>query len=219
MFMVAIVAGNGLGLFNTSANILGGASILGQGGLGQSGGRSYVNAASGNLVLQFQDEQLSGRGLDLLDLRTYNSQGLLTGPTADGDLDGWRWDGERTVQFSGAAADRNVSGTVTRITGDGHVTIYQFASVSAGYVSPEGDGARDSVKYDAGANQWVWTDGSTRLEERYGNSVSGGIGTLASKKDFSGNIVTYGYTSGRLTSVVDNSKVDGTGVGSGQKLV
>ena len=38
--MVAIVAGNGLGLFNASLNTLGGAGVLGQGGnLGRAGGK------------------------------------------------------------------------------------------------------------------------------------------------------------------------------------
>jgi len=68
--MVAIVAGNGLGLLNTSLNILGGAGVLGQSVLGQGSGRAFVNAVSGNLVLLMQDEQLAGRGLDLYALRT-----------------------------------------------------------------------------------------------------------------------------------------------------
>ena len=85
--MVAVVSGNGLGLFNTSLNVLGGSGVLGLGMLGQFGGRAYVNAVNGNLVMQVQDEQVSGRGLDLLQLRTYNSQGLLN----DGDADNWRW--------------------------------------------------------------------------------------------------------------------------------
>jgi len=96
--MVAVVAGNGLGLFNASSTILGNRGMLGLGLLGQSGGRSYVNAATGNLVLQFQDEQLSGRAADLLPVRTYNSQGTLQ---SDGLGSGWLWDAEATVTFAG----------------------------------------------------------------------------------------------------------------------
>lgn len=66
--MVAIVAGNGLGLFNALLNSLGGA--VGQGSLGQLGGQVLVNAHNGNLILQFTDEQLSGLWRDLLHLRT-----------------------------------------------------------------------------------------------------------------------------------------------------
>jgi hypothetical protein len=67
--MVGIVAGNGLGLWNESSPGLG----LGSNQrLGQAGGMANVNLANGNLVLQFQDETLSGTGADLQALRTYN---------------------------------------------------------------------------------------------------------------------------------------------------
>ena len=95
--MAAIVAGNGLGLLNTSLNIPGGAGVLGQSVLGQGSGRAFVNAASGNLALLMQDEQLAGRGPDLYALRAYNSLGALN----DGDGDGWRWGYEQTVRFQG----------------------------------------------------------------------------------------------------------------------
>ena len=44
-------------------------------GMGRSGEQAYVNIANGNLVLQMQDIQLAGRGLDLYALPTYNSLG------------------------------------------------------------------------------------------------------------------------------------------------
>lgn len=117
--MVAIVAGNGLGLFNTSLNTLGGAGTFGQdGSLGQAGGSAYVNVATGNLILQYTDEQMSGLGDDLYQLRTYNTRGLYN----DGDGDGWRWEGERKLVLSGTA---NAAGSmVTRTTGDGHEAVY-----------------------------------------------------------------------------------------------
>jgi hypothetical protein len=79
--MVAIVAGNGLGLFNASPNVVGEAGVLGQSALGQGSSSAIVNAATGNLVLQARDEQLAGRGLDPLALRTYNSLGTLSDRT------------------------------------------------------------------------------------------------------------------------------------------
>ncbi|WP_413770501.1 hypothetical protein, partial [Vibrio vulnificus] len=73
-----------------------------------------MNVSNGNLVLRFTDEQLSGLGQDLLHTRTYNTQGDLS----DGDADGWRWDGERSLVLTGTV---NTSGSqVTRTTGDGH---------------------------------------------------------------------------------------------------
>ncbi|MCE0461012.1 scabin-related ADP-ribosyltransferase [Pseudomonas uvaldensis] len=194
--MVAIVAGNGLGLFNTSLNSLGG--VGGQGNLGQAGGQALVNVSNGNLVLRFTDEQLSGLGQDLLHTRTYNTQGGLS----DGDADGWRWDGERSLVLTGTV---NTAGSqITRTTGDGHQTIYQWNGSQ--YQSTEGDGAHDSVSWDAGAAQMVWTDGSRRVVERYDGS-----GRLLSVTDAHGTQISYGYDAdGRLSSVKD---------GSGQELV
>jgi hypothetical protein len=52
--MVAIVAGNGLGLLNTSLNTVGAAGVLGESVLGQGGSRAVVNVVNGNLVLSSQ---------------------------------------------------------------------------------------------------------------------------------------------------------------------
>ncbi|WP_339488784.1 LysM peptidoglycan-binding domain-containing protein [Pseudomonas rhizophila] len=188
--MVAIVAGNGLGLFNASVNSLGGS---GQGNLGQAGGQALVNVSNGNLVLRFTDEQLSGLGQDLLHTRTYNTQGGLS----DGDADGWRWDGERSLLLTGTV---NTAGSqVTRTTGDGHQTVYQWSG--SRYQSTEGDGAHDTVTWDAGAGQMVWTDGSRRTVERYDDN-----GRLLSVTDANGTQISYGYdANGRLNSVKDSS--------------
>src|SRR5947208_8754770 len=67
----AIVAGNGLGLINTSLKILGPSGAIGQRVLGQGSSSAFINAVNGNLVLQMQDAQLAGRGLDLYAMRTY----------------------------------------------------------------------------------------------------------------------------------------------------
>lgn len=195
--MVAIVAGNGLGLFNASLNSLGGAA---GGGLGQAGGQALVNASNGNLVLRFTDEQLSAMGLDLFHTRTYNAQGGLN----DGDADGWRWEGERRLVLSGTL--NGAGSTLTRTTGDGHETVYAWNG--SRYQSSEGDGAHDAVVWDAAASEWVWTDGSSRAVERY----EGASGRLVSLTDRSGVVTRYGYDgSGRLSSVRDES--------SGQELV
>ncbi|SCZ19763.1 MULTISPECIES: LysM peptidoglycan-binding domain-containing protein [unclassified Pseudomonas] len=191
--MVAIVAGNGLGLFNASVNSLGGSGVGGQGNLGQAGGQALVNVSNGNLVLRFTDEQLSGLGQDLLHTRTYNTQGGLS----DGDADGWRWDGERSLLLTGTV---NTSGSqVTRTMGDGHQTVYQWNG--SRYQSTEGDGAHDTVTWDAGAGQMVWTDGSRRTVERYDDN-----GRLLSVTDANGTQISYGYdANGRLNSVQDSS--------------
>jgi YD repeat-containing protein len=190
--MVAIVAGNGLGLFNTSLNISG--AVWGQGVLGQSGGRFFVNASTGNLVIQVQDEQLSARGQDLQHLRTYNSKGLLN----DGDKDQWRWGGEQRLVLSQDAL------TLTRTTGDGHETVYTKNGTR--WVSQEGSGAHDSIELVG--SDFVWTDGSTRQEERYAASSK----LLKSRTDINGNRTDYKFDpNGRLLEVRDDA--------SKQKLV
>ncbi|WP_405060174.1 putative Ig domain-containing protein [Kribbella sp. NBC_01505] len=158
-----------------------------------------MNVATGNLVLQAGDEHLSGRGLGLSHLRTYNSLGAAN----DSDGDGWRWDGERTVAVQGDIG--KAGSTVTRTDGDGHETVYSWNGLR--YFSTEGGGAHDGIVHEANSQQWVWTDGTSRLEERYAVST----GKLASQQDLSGNKTTYQYEAGRLTGVTD--------LASGQKLV
>jgi len=191
--MVAIVAGNGLGLFNASLNSLGGSGAGGQGLLGQAGGQALVNSSNGNLVLRFTDEQLAGLGQDLLHTRTYNSQGA----QSDGDADGWRWDGERNLTLIGTL---NATGSqFVRTTGDGHQTTYRWDG--SRYLSSEGDGAQDTLTWDAGSSQMVWTDGSRRAVERYNSN-----GQLQSVTDAHGTRISYGYdANGRLNSVKDSS--------------
>ncbi|TNJ33223.1 putative Ig domain-containing protein [Arenimonas terrae] len=201
--MVAVVGGSGFGLFNTSLNTLGGAGVIGQGRQGQYGGMAYVNAANGNLVLQALDEQLSGRGFDLNHLRTYNVQGVMD----DGDGDGWRWDGERRIAVNGnyGAADS----TVVRTGGDGNQTIYRWNAAKQKYQSTDGGGAHDTVAKDAASGEWTWTDGTSRMTERYGASG----GRLQAQVDASGNRIDYKYEGPgeRLSEVID--------AGSGQRLL
>ncbi|OEC32750.1 YD repeat-containing protein [Pseudomonas cuatrocienegasensis] len=198
--MVAIVAGNGLGLFNASLNSLGGAGVFGQGTMGQSGGQSLVNISNGNLILRYTDEQLSGLGQDLFHTRTYNTLGALN----DADADGWRWDGERKVVLNGT---RNTAGsTIVRTTGDGHEAIYTWNG--SAYYSSEGSGAHDALTWDSATNQWGWRDGTSRTVERY----DGATGRLVSETDTAGVQILYAYDdSGRLSSIKDSA--------SGQELV
>lgn len=81
--MVAIVSGNALGLSLGSLSNLGQTGLFGSAGSERNGGAVYVNAATGNLVVQNQDDRLVGRGLTMTSVRTYNSQGLLTDDNGD----------------------------------------------------------------------------------------------------------------------------------------
>lgn len=179
--MVGIVTGNGLGLFNASQNLLG--------GFGASQGGSRVNVATGNLVVQGLDRTQSGVGIDLSALRTYNLQGSV------GGADGWHWEGERRVQLVGTLSSSGSS--VIRTAADGHETVFSWNGTA--YVSTEGEGAHDSLTWDSGNSQWVWTDGNSRAADRYDSN-----GRLVSLTDASGNVQSFAYDgSGRLASVTD----------------
>lgn len=81
--MVAIVTGNALGLSLGSLATLGQRGASGSSTTGRNGEQAYVNAVTGNLVLQDRDELLVGRGLTAESLRTYNSRGLMTDDNGD----------------------------------------------------------------------------------------------------------------------------------------
>jgi len=90
--MVALVAGSGLGLERSSAFVLGSRGVVGQAGLGRASDNVYVNAATGNLVVQNADEMLIGLGPDSAIARTYNSQGDFTDDNGDRDAGAVRLD-------------------------------------------------------------------------------------------------------------------------------
>lgn len=68
--MVAIVGGNSLGLTRNSASVLGANGQIGSSAVGRLGSGVTVNAVTGNLVIQNQDELLTGVGIDASVMRT-----------------------------------------------------------------------------------------------------------------------------------------------------
>src|SRR5262245_55440725 len=160
--MAAVVAGNNLGLSNTSLFVLGAQSALGSAAQGRSGERVYVNAATGNLVVQNRDELVLGRGPDLSLVRTYNSQGQLN----DDNGDNWRLGIYRRVL--GLTGTANSAGsTVTRVDADGAESLFSFDTTLGKYVSSAGAGAFDTLAFDAATQGWTFTDGDSRITERY----------------------------------------------------
>src|SRR4029453_8311736 len=126
--MAAVVSGSSLGLSNTSLHVLG-QSVLGSASQGRAGERVYLNAATGNLVIQGQDEVLVGRGPDAAVLRTYNSQGLLN----DDNGDNWRLGFYRRV-YALSGAVNSAGSTVKRIDADGAEALYTFDAARGKYV-------------------------------------------------------------------------------------
>jgi YD repeat-containing protein len=201
--MVAFVSGNGLGLGNSSSDILGPQGTVGNSSLGRSGDQVFVNGSTGNLVVQRQDDFLSVLGQDISVVRTYNSLGL-----ADGDNnDGWRLGVAKGLgNLSGGI---NTAGsTITRTDGDGSVSVYTWSSTLQAYVSTDGAGSYDTLKYKAAADglpaSWTLTDGDSQATETYDwtsyttvddrrRPVTISSGKIISTSDADGNRVSYGY--------------------------
>ncbi|HEY0892949.1 MAG TPA: DUF6531 domain-containing protein, partial [Cellvibrio sp.] len=79
--MVAVVSGAGLGLFHS--NLTSGVGSFGSAEQGQAKERIYVNAATGNLVVQRTDDIVHGVGMAFGLNRTYNSLGNFDGDNND----------------------------------------------------------------------------------------------------------------------------------------
>ncbi|WP_197046841.1 deaminase domain-containing protein [Paucibacter sp. KBW04] len=196
--MVAIVSGNSLGLSLSSLGTLGQRGAFGSASQGRSGETAYVNAATGNLVLQTLDEHWAGQGqgshgLGIDALRTYNSLGQFN----DDNGDNWSM-GFYATQLRVTGQPNAVGSSVVRTDRDGAQASYSYAA--GRYISTDGSGAYDTISYDATNSQYVWTDGATGLVERY----DGSNGRLMLTRDTSGNTLQYAYDgSGFVKSVVD----------------
>jgi YD repeat-containing protein len=191
--MVAIVTGNALGLSTSSLADLGQQGARGSAAVGRNGDMAYVNAATGNLVLQTQDELLVGRGLSIESLRTYNSRGLFN------DDNGDNWSMGVYAQQLQRVETPPLSGRYkfVRTDRDGAQSTYVFSS-GGWYECKDGDGAFDRIY--ATASTWTWEDGNSGRRETYDVNT----GRLMSVADKSGNALTYAYDGGgRLASVKD----------------
>ena len=205
--MVAIVSGNSLGLNLTSNGVLGAAGLYGDPKMGQGGEQVYVNASTGNLVMQQLQDQLVGSGLNVSSVLTYNSQGLLNDDNGDNFSIG-----KAPAQLA-LAGTRNTSGsTLTRTAFDGSQAVYTWDSVNSRYVAVNGTGAFDTITFSGSA--CTWTDGATQQKETY----DGISGNLLTRTDAAGNTITFGYTGGLLTSVTDANGETATYVYSGTQL-
>lgn len=188
--MVAVIAGNGLGLANTSLPPLGqgpgGQAVIGQGGVAQ-----YFNAATGNLTLQNADEGLIFDGLPLAVLRTYNSQGQLTGNQ------GWLFGFSRSI--SGLTGTLGAIGsTVTRTGDDGSMITYVYDAARGLYASSGQSGTEDTLTWNATSSTWTWTDGTSRQQETY--NVSGVLTELSDAQ--TGAHYSFSYSNGQLSQIV-----------------
>lgn len=147
--MVAIVTGNGLGLVNTSYTVLGQTQgVFGDAAFGSAGARVYINAATGNLVVQSRDAFLAAPGSDLLGLRTYNSRGGFNDDNGDNWITGVvRQALQVTAGTWGAAGS-----TVALTESDGSVRTFSWVATENRYVSTTGSGFDTYLYATAGSN-------------------------------------------------------------------
>ncbi|GAA4042763.1 LysM peptidoglycan-binding domain-containing protein [Parerythrobacter jejuensis] len=192
--MTAIFTGLGSGLERSSANVLGAAGQIGGASLGRAGEKVSVNAATGNLVINRQDEFLTGRGLDIGISRTYNSLAELS----DGD-NGDQWQQSTTRRVFGLSGSQNGAGsTIKRQGGDGASITYTWDSGLAAYVSSDGAGAYDQLKKVG--SQWVWTDGATQVSETY-SAYGSNSWRIVNQKDSDGYGLSFTYSGAKLSKV------------------
>ena len=191
--MVAVVSGSGLGIFGSSVSSLGGIGGSGNAAPGRGNDRVYVNTATGNVIVQAQDERLSALGLDLNLVRTYNSQGRLD----DDNGDNWRL-GVHQRLYNLTSFVNQAGSTITKVFGDGREVTYEYDSTRGAYVSSEGGDAHDTLTFSNG--EWTWKEGTTLVAETYDSDLR-----LIRSQDADHNLVSYQYFGSQLRYIDDAS--------------
>src|SRR5450830_1397536 len=203
--MVAIVSGNGFGLLNGSAGVLGQQGMFGNATFGATKEAAYLNVFNGNLTLQDTDGFLANTGLNLAYTRTYNSQGNLGSGRGKGWSDGLaRLDG---APASGAATVPTASLLpFTRTAGDGSDSSFTYDAARGAYVSTDGGGAYQTIRWSTTDSKWHWTGGRDDDKEMY--EAYDASGRLAAAGDAGGVRNRYTYdTAGRLSTITSGTDV------------
>jgi YD repeat-containing protein len=197
--MVAVVSGNGFGLANTSAGVLGQSGLFGNAALGSRKEGAYVNIANGSLTLQDTDDFLAAQGINIALTRTYNSLGSFN----DGNGSGWKVGPAK--QITGLTGTRDTAGsTVTRIGSDGSAQLYSYDTNLLVYRSTDGGGGYNYLSANQ-AGEWTWTSERRDLGgvvETYSSIVNGG--RIASTRDQNGAQVSYQYNGAGLLSLISD---------------
>ncbi|QOK94573.1 LysM peptidoglycan-binding domain-containing protein (plasmid) [Ralstonia pseudosolanacearum] len=196
--MVGIISGNFSGLTGNSLAGVGQRGVLGGARQGNANQQAYVNVATGNLVLQGQDDFLASRGSGIGVVRTYNSQGTYDNQNGDA---WWRNGYHRLINQSGVL--NQAGSSIQRVGADGSVLTYSYDAASQRYLAATGSGQFDSLSYDAAGDAWTWTQSSTQNTETY--TANGNQWRMTSAGDPNGNTTTYAYTGDLLTSITDAS--------------
>ena len=195
--MTAVISSAGLGLFNSSISDQGNTE---QTNLGQASNSYFVNAATGNLVVQSSDDSLSAQGIDIDVLRTYNSQDLFGDNVGQ---DSWRLGFLSSIKLTSGSLN-NENSIITRISADGYEQ--QFTHNGTEYISKEGSGAHDTLVVES--NKVTITEGTSLTSYEYQTIANGG--KLIALLDKNGNGQHYQYQNDRLTAIftdTDNANI------------
>ncbi|MBI3229247.1 MAG: RHS repeat protein [Burkholderiales bacterium] len=199
--MVAIVTGQGLGLSNSSASVLGQQGQFGAALLGKKNEAAYVNALNGNLILQDQDDFIAASGTNLALARTYNA----LGQGNDGNGTNWHLNSDR--QILGLSGGLNqVGSSVSRIASDGSSTRFQYDATLQAYISQSGGGAYQSLTNEDGT--WIWRADHHDKIGLFETYDSAGRLATVSRGDAQQNVqvlLAYSYLNNRLDHITDAS--------------
>ncbi|EUJ10302.1 Rhs family protein [Methylophilaceae bacterium 11] len=212
--MVAVVTGNNLGLVAGSAGVLGNSGQLGSAATGRGGDIAFVNASTGNLTIQRQDELLIGMGPDIGIVRTYNSQGIFDFDNNDN----WQISLYRRV-FGLTGGLGVANSTVKRTAADGAELIYTYDAAKSTatdkvYVNKDGSGSYDTLTFNTTSNTWTWQDGDSRVKETYevqaaGATAAEGTHRIKTIADTDGNALTYSYNNATDSLITQVSSANG----------
>lgn len=204
--MVAFVTGSGLGLQNTSLKLMGSdQAAAGNPNTGRALEQVYVNAANGNLIIQRQDDLLVSAGIDMVSLRTYNSQGVIA---ADKLNSGWRMSAVMSLANASAGINPNAAGSqILRTDRDGSSYLYAYNSSGAyagKYTRADDPGARDVMSYASGSKRWTLDEGDSHAIHLF--DWNNNAGKLQSSADADGNTISYSYNNdGAVTAIRDSA--------------
>ena len=200
--MVAVFTGLGAGFERGSAADIGPGGILGGGIQGRGGDNVSVNGATGNLLVNRQDEFLVGLGPDAGVNRTYNSLGVV-GDTGDN----WRQSTERRL-INLIGSPGSTDSQITRISADGSEIVYTLEERDGetAYWATDGAGAHDKMthyfQFDSnGGDYWRRTDGDTGITELYFGKADKSPSRLVRTTDQSGNSLIYTYVNSNLSRI------------------
>jgi RHS repeat-associated protein len=147
-----------------------------------------VDTGSGNMWHSLTDLSIAGRGFPLTFSRTYNSAAAGTS-----GLLGYGWQGSLGMSL----AQSGSTATVTQE--NGATATFQLAG---GVWAPSAPRFIATLVHNGDG---TWTFGRRATETYMFNST----GQLVSATDLNGYVTTYGYTSGQLTSLTEDSRSGG----------